>query len=244
MFAFLFDRKSGVVTGIVVAALAALLFGGGVLVGLTSRWSQQEAADWVASTEAWIPEAVLPKAVAKPAAALEKGTGKAKDKGAPQAGADAPTSDAPTADAPAPADREEEPPPEEPPAGEWVPLAPSDTSPQQQPAPSPQPAAPPPAVVPPASAPPPPTAGGFYVQVGAYASTANAEVKRAELASRFRGAPFAPFLAPLASPPGAGGRESVTGVRVAVRLGPFTSHEAARRVADALGRTVVVGRSD
>lgn len=43
MLAFLFDRKSGTLTGLAVAALAVILFAGGVLVGLNIRWSREEA---------------------------------------------------------------------------------------------------------------------------------------------------------------------------------------------------------
>src|SRR5215813_12106539 len=42
MFAFLFDRRSGLKTSLVLAALALLLFGGGVLVGLNLRWSRDD----------------------------------------------------------------------------------------------------------------------------------------------------------------------------------------------------------
>ena len=42
MFAFLFDRRSGLKTGLLVTALALLLFAGGILVGLNLRWSRED----------------------------------------------------------------------------------------------------------------------------------------------------------------------------------------------------------
>jgi len=49
MFAFLFDRRSGLRTSLVLGLLALLLFGGGVLVGLNLRWAREELVAEAAS---------------------------------------------------------------------------------------------------------------------------------------------------------------------------------------------------
>lgn len=218
MFAFLFDRKSGVWTGLAVAGLALILFGGGVLVGMAYHWSREEAVEALANPKQaldWLPAKPELKLEAKPAAPA---AGKAGDAatGAPAA-AEAPPAagDAASSEAPEPAAGAEVAPADEAPAGDWAPAFEGD--------------APPPPNSPSSSLP-----GGYYVQVGAYASAANAEQTRAALAARFHGETFAPFLAGLSDRGPA---------RVAVRLGPFASRTAAQRVAESLERAVV-GRGE
>lgn len=80
MLAFLFDRRSGTWTGLTLAALAVILFAGGVLVGLNLRWSREEAID----------AALHPAEVAGELKARVKARGKAKP-----AAPEAPSSSAP-----------------------------------------------------------------------------------------------------------------------------------------------------
>jgi cell division septation protein DedD len=209
MFAFLFDRKSGVLTGIAVAALVLILFGGGVLLGLSLRWSREEAVEAVMNPNQaadWLTAKPTVNLKAKPSAPPAGQSAAAAPAEAPSAAGEAATSEAPEPAAGAAAA-----PASGAPADDWVPMTEGGAPPSPD-------------------SPPRFLSGGSYVQVGAYASSTRAEETRAALAARFRGADFAPFLASLSDRGPA---------QVAVRLGPFASRAAAQRVAGRLERAVV-----
>lgn len=73
IFAFLFDRRSGLLTGLALLAIGLLLFGGGVLLGLSLRGEttlRLPPPHWTPPELPWkTPAAPAPKAAPEPSPA-------------------------------------------------------------------------------------------------------------------------------------------------------------------------------